>query len=232
MKVTVLAFATASDALGARRLEIDVAEGATLEVLATELSRRHPAIGEIWGRLALAVDGDLATADTALTEGCEVALLPPVSGGSPRVELVEEPIRVERLVEGMRDSGRGATVVFTGSVRDHRGERRVTHLTYEGYAPMAQRALERICAELESAAPGVAMAITHRLGEVQVAEASIAIIAAAPHRAAAFDACREALERVKREVPIWKREHYADGTAEWREEERLESIPRITATPW
>ncbi len=97
----------------------------------------------------------------------------------------------------------------------------MTHLTYEGYPPMAERALERICRELETATPGLGLAITHRLGEVQVGESSIAIVATAPHRAAAFDACREALERLKREVPIWKREHYADGSAEWREEERL-----------
>lgn len=230
MKVTVLAFATASDALGSRKLEVELPDGSVLADLARELERSHPALGEIWERLALAVDGELAAADTALTEGCEVALLPPVSGGGgPRVELVRGPIQLAELVERARHPGRGATVVFTGSVRDRRGDREVTRLTYEGYPPMAERVLERICDELERSTPELELAITHRLGEVAVAETSIAIVATAPHRAAAFDACREALERIKREVPIWKREHYADGSAEWREEERLSSAPELAA---
>lgn len=189
--------------------------------LRRELERRGPALAEVWERLALAVDGELAPTTAALTDGCEVALLPPVSGGAgPRVRLVEGPIAVDDLIRESRDAERGATVVFTGSVRDRRGERGVTHLTYEGYPSMAEPALERIRHEIE-AASDVTLAVTHRLGEVAVGETSIAIVAAAPHRGAAFEACREAIERIKREVPIWKREHYTDGTAEWREEERL-----------
>ena len=222
MKITVLAFATAGDALGARSLEIELEDGATVADLRRELEGRSPALTAIWDRLALAVDGELAAPDAPLTDGCEVALLPPVSGGSgPRVDLVEGPISIDRLIASSRDAGRGATVVFTGSVRDRRGDRGVTHLTYEGYAPMARPALERICSELERENDGLWLAVTHRLGEVPVGQTSVAILAGAPHRAAAFEACRAVLERLKREVPIWKREHYADGTAEWREEERL-----------
>jgi molybdopterin synthase catalytic subunit len=89
---------------------------------------------------------------------------------------------------------------------------------------MAREALEQICSQLEATTPDLRIGITHRLGDVPVAEATVAIVATSPHRGAAFSASREALERLKREVPIWKREHYEDGSAAWREEEPLARV--------
>jgi molybdopterin synthase catalytic subunit len=97
----------------------------------------------------------------------------------------------------------------------------VARLTYAAYRPMAERTLGRIVADLEAAHEDLRAAIVHRLGEVAVGEASVVIAVASPHRDAAWAASRQALERLKREVPIWKREHYADGGAAWREEEPL-----------
>jgi len=108
-------------------------------------------------------------------------------------------------------------------VRDHHAGRPVAKLTYSAYRPMALAGLRRIVTDLEASGPGLRAAIVHRLGEVPVGEASVVIAISSPHRAAAYEASRTALERLKAEIPIWKREHYADGEAAWREEEPLAS---------
>ncbi len=225
MRIKVLAFATARDAIGGREIEVEVGDGATVADLRRLLEADYPALEPIWERLAVAVDGKLSAANSSLSDGAEVALLPPVSGGAgvpePPIALIHEAIDVERVVEQTAHPSCGACLVFEGRVRDSRNGRRVTGLFYDGYAPMAHSALERIRSELGDTHPGLRLAIVHRLGDVPVREASVAIVAAAPHRVAAFEACRETLERLKHEVPIWKREHYDDGSVEWREEEKL-----------
>lgn len=112
------------------------------------------------------------------------------------------------LVEG---SGAGALVSFLGLVRDHNHGRRVTHLVYEAYEPLAERALARIVDEVVEHWPSVALAIHHRIGHLQIGDASVAIAAASPHRADAFAACRYAIERIKQIVPIWKHEYFEGG---------------------
>lgn len=135
--------------------------------------------------------------------------------------LTESPIDSASLVTRVSSPRRGAVVLFLGTARDHHRGRAVTRLCYDAYRPMAEARLARIVTELTDAETEVAVEIVHRLGEVPAGEASVAIAAASPHRAAAYEASRLALERLKKEVPIWKREHYADGAAAWREEEPL-----------
>jgi molybdopterin synthase catalytic subunit len=118
-----------------------------------------------------------------------------------------------RVVEG---AGSGAVASFLGLVRDHNQGRRVTHLIYEAYEPLAVRALERIVGESRERWPGVSLAIHHRVGRLDIGEASVAIAAASPHRADAFAACRYAIERIKQIVPIWKHEYF-DGGDVWIE---------------
>jgi molybdopterin synthase catalytic subunit len=115
---------------------------------------------------------------------------------------------VVRLVER---PGTGALALFLGLVRDHNQGRRVTHLVYEAYEPLAERALARIVDEAVEHWPSVALAIHHRIGRLQIGDASVAIAAASPHRADAFAACRYAIERVKQIVPIWKHEYFEGG---------------------
>ncbi len=226
MRVRILAFATAATELGAAETTIELAEGATTETLRRELLARHPGLGELWPRLAIAVDGELAAAETALADGAEVALLPPVSGGErARAQLVDEPIDVEALRTATGHPGCGAVTLFVGSARDNHRGRAVAGLAYSAYRRMALTSLETIARELEAEAPGLRLGIVHRLGEVPVGEASVVIAAASPHREAAFSAARAALERLKRETPIWKRESYADGSSAWREEEPLTLAP-------
>ena len=219
MKVTVLAFATAAEAIGASRLELDLPDGSAVADLREQLQSSYPGLVPQWSRLAIAVDGELG-GDGTLREGAEVALLPPVSGGSS-AHLTETPLDPTALIAEISTAYRGAVLTFVGTVRDHHGGRHVSHLTYEAYRPMAEAVLSRIERDAERAAPG--LRLVHRLGEVPAGEASVVIAAASPHRDEAYAASRTALERLKREVPIWKREHYAGGEAEWREEEPLEA---------
>lgn len=223
MKIRLLAFATVKEALGQGELELEVPEGTTIADLASLLEAEYPDLKSLWPRLAVAVDGDLAQPQAQLQDGSEVALLPPVSGGAPqpRATLVDQVIEVTRLAATAGHSSCGAVVLFVGTVRDRNRQRPVEGITYDAYRPMAARKLEAIAAELESSLDDLRVRIAHRLGEIPVGEASVAIAVAAPHRAAAYEASRQALERLKKEVPIWKQEHYADGPAEWREEEPL-----------
>ena len=231
MKIRLLAFASAGDALGTTEMEIEMPEGSRVADLRARLDAEHPKMRALWPRLAVAVDGRVVAPDEALTPGAEVALLPPVSGGSGvregRADLVDGPIDTDAVVAGVSGPGCGAVLVFLGTVRDSHAGRRVEKLTYSAYRRMALDGLERIVTDLEAASPGLRAAIVHRLGEVPVGEASVVIAVASPHRAAAYEASRTALERLKAEVPIWKREHYAEGPAIWREEEPL--LPLATA---
>jgi len=233
MRIRLIAFASAADALGAGELDVELAAGATVEELRRWLEEHHPALRPHWPRLAVAVDGRLAGPGAELADGAEVALLPPVSGGGPGPEeaaaaaegaatrLVDGPLDVAAAVARVSAPSRGAVVTFLGTVRDHHRGRPVEKLLYDAYRPMAASALGRIAAELAAQGEDLAVAIFHRLGEVGAGEASVVIAVASPHRAAAYAASRTALERLKSEVPIWKREHYADGSAAWREEEPL-----------
>lgn len=224
MKIRLLAFASAGDALGAHEMEMEMPDGSRVADLRVRLDRDYPKLAPLWPRLALAVDGHIVSADAPLVDGAEVALLPPVSGGtdgSLRAELVDGPIDTGRVVASVSGPGRGAIVIFLGTVRDHHAGRPVEKLTYSAYRPMALEGLRKIVTDLEASSPDLRATIVHRLGEVPVGEASVAIAVASPHRAAAYEASRMALERLKAEIPIWKREHYADGEAAWREEEML-----------
>lgn len=223
MNIRLLAFATASDALGTEERDLELAEGSTVADLKALLGNRYPELAALWPRLAVAVDGKIAGNADPLSAGCEVALLPPVSGGSEglKAALVDQPIDVATVAERVSGPERGAVVLFLGTVRNHHQGREVARLSYTGYRPMALARLERIVEELEAVDPTLRLAITHRLGDLEPGEPSVVIAAASPHRAAAYTASRDALERLKAEVPIWKREHYADGDARWREEESL-----------
>jgi molybdopterin synthase catalytic subunit/molybdopterin converting factor small subunit len=224
MKIHLLAFASAGDALGTTETELEIPDGSRISDLRARLDRDHPGMIPLWPRLAIAMDGRIVSPDTYLEDGAEVALLPPVSGGrdEPLAELTDGPIDTGRAVAAVSGPGRGAVVVFLGTVRDHHAGRPVEKLTYSAYRPMALEGLRRIAADLEAGHENLRAAIVHRLGEVPVGEPSVVIAIGSPHRAAAYDASRTALERLKAEIPIWKREHYADGEAAWREEEPLD----------
>lgn len=244
MIVRVLSFATALDAVGSAETEHDLPEGSTVADLIERLTAAYPALEPLWPRLAVAVDGEVAGDRCApLHDGTEVALLPPVSGGSPgsfgssesagppgSCDAAAGRLRdgavdadtVSSVRAGVEDAGKGAVVVFVGNVRNSFGGRSVERITYSAYPAMAERRLERIVNELEAVESGTRVEIVHGLGTLEVGDASVVIATASAHRRQAYEVNRLALERLKAEVPIWKREHYADGKSAWREEEPLE----------
>jgi molybdopterin synthase catalytic subunit len=130
--------------------------------------------------------------------------------------ITTDPLDVAALLATVDPSGMGAVASFVGLVRDHNQGRRVLHLEYDAYEPLALRGLERILEEARERWPAVHMVIHHRIGRLNIGEASVAIAAASPHRAAAFSACRYAIERIKQIVPIWKHEYF-DGGDVWIE---------------
>jgi molybdopterin synthase catalytic subunit len=132
-------------------------------------------------------------------------------------DLTREPIDSERLTRDARRADCGAVVVFHGTTRDHHQGRRVTGLHYEAYEPMARAALESIERGALARHEVAWCRIVHRLGAVPISEASVVVVVAAAHRAPAFEACRWAMDELKRRVPIWKRESFADGSNEWVE---------------
>ena len=132
------------------------------------------------------------------------------------IRLQAEPIDTSALVADMRGDGDGAVSLFLGTVRNVNGGKRVLFLEYEAYAGMAEREIERIAAEATAKFGVTRVAAIHRVGRVEIGEASVAIAVSAPHRAAAMDACRFVIDTLKATVPIWKREHFEDG-AVWIE---------------
>ena len=125
--------------------------------------------------------------------------------------ITSEPLDIAALLPVVDAAGTGGVTIFLGLVRDHNQGRRVLHLVYEAYEPLAEKALQRIVAEVDEQWPSVALAVHHRTGTLTIGEASVAIAAGSPHRADAFAACRYAIERVKQIVPIWKHEYFEGG---------------------
>jgi molybdopterin synthase catalytic subunit len=137
-------------------------------------------------------------------------------------ELIRTPIDVAKLITEASRPDCGAISLFIGNSRDHSEGRRVTRLEYEAYEPMALAALETLERDARKQFKIVTCRIVHRLGEVPLAEASVAVVVAAAHRQPAFDACQWAMDELKRAAPIWKKEFFAEGGAEWVKGTRLE----------
>ncbi len=212
MPLRILYFAAARDAAGVAREEL-AEPPATVAALRAALAARHPGLARLLPRCRIAVDEAVADDQAALPDGAEVAVVPPVAGGAPLFAVVERPLVLDEVVAAVGGPDAGGLVTFTGTVRGETRGRRVVRLEYEAYRPMAERVLARIGDEV-GAAHGARLAVVHRVGVLEPGEAAVVIAAAAAHRAPAFRACQECLERLKHDVPIWKREVFADGS-EW-----------------
>lgn len=147
----------------------------------------------------------------------EVAFIPPLSGGrkgdaADFFRVTRDAIPTARLADDLKKPEDGGVVVFEGIVRNHLGGRRTLYLEYEAYESMAVRKMEEIGSEARAKFPVDRIGIIHRLGRIEIGETSVAIIVTAEHRGAAFDACRHLIDRLKRVVPIWKKEFFEDGS--------------------
>lgn len=214
--VTVKLFAAAADAVGARRLEGDWA-GQSASALVALLASQYPRLQPLVAVLAVAINREYAQGDQVIQAGDEVALIPPVSGGSgeaPLFEVTEAPLSADEIASRVTNPYSGATLVFVGTVREYTKGKQTIHLEYEAYPEMAVAQMQKIGDEISAQWPGARTAIVHRVGTLGIEEASVVIAVATPHRADAFAACRHAIERLKQIVPIWKKEIWADGE-EW-----------------
>lgn len=212
MRVTVLYFAAARERAGTSSEALDLPEGATAAQALAQACERHPALQPLASKLRLAVDQDFASPDRKLREGSEVALIPPVSGGAGPHRIGPARLSADAPLHAVEGADCGAVVSFTGVVRSHNRGKAVVRLEYEAYPEMALRVFERIAGEARERFQA-RIAIHHRVGALDPGELSVVIAAAAPHRADAFEACRHAIEALKADAPIWKREVYPDGSS-------------------
>lgn len=208
-------FGAAREAAGTKELDLRLPEGARVADARAILVERLPALVPLSRRLAVSVNRALSRDDAALADGDELALLPPVSGGSGasprRCTISDRPLDVGAVVARVAGPGMGGIVTFAGAVRDRARDRSIRELEYEAYAEMAEAEMERIAAEAGERWPGSLVAIDHRTGLLAIGELAVVVAAAAPHRAEAFAACRYAIDELKRRVPIWKKEIATDG---------------------
>src|SRR5918996_2154016 len=207
MRVRVRLFAGLRERAGADERELELSEGARVADVWAPL-----ALGDEPPGLLYAVNKAYADADRPLADGDEIALIPPVSGGSFR--LTGGQIDVDDVLAEVADERAGAVATFLGTTRIHSRGRTVLHLEYEAYEGMAEQVMEEIAAGLLERYDLCRVAMAHRVGRVGIGETSVAIAVSAPHRAHALAACTDAINTLKAEVPLWKKEVY-EGGEEW-----------------
>ena len=207
MKVAVRLFAALRERVGARETALELDEGASVDDVWPALG-----LGEEPAGLVYAVNRTYVERGTLLADGDEVALIPPVSGGA--FVLSDAPLSLERAAAEVASDGAGAIATFVGTTRARSRGRDVIRLEYEAYEGMAEAEMERIASVLRDRHDVIDVAIHHRVGPVEIGETSVVIAVSAAHRAAAFDACREAIDTLKQTVPLWKKELYVGGE-EW-----------------
>ena len=217
MNVKVVLFAKPRELVGKPDLQLALPDGATAADAWRTLSDQYN-LGPLPRAFRCAVNSEYARWEDRLSEGDELAVIPPVSGGAIEerkavVQLSEAPLDVEQIRGSVRTDADGAIVTFVGVVRESARGKQVRSLVYEAYGAMAQRQMESLVAQASRRFEVGEMAIVHRTGTLKVGEVSVVIAVAAPHRGAAFDACEWLIDELKRTVPIWKKEIYTEGEA-------------------
>ena len=207
MRITVKLFAGLRERAGASERDLELDVGARVADVWTPLG-----LGDEPEGLLYAVNKEYAAPDRRLSDGDEVALIPPVSGGDFR--LTADPIDVGAVIAEVADQQAGAVATFLGTTRARSRGRTVLHLEYEAYEGMAEKVMEEIADTLRERYELCRIAITHRVGRVGIGETSVAIAVSAPHREHALAACKEAIDTLKVDVPLWKKEIY-EGGEEW-----------------
>jgi MoaE-MoaD fusion protein len=218
--VRVLFFGAARDHAGSDEAEVSLRAPMNAAAAFEEVLSLYPSLRRFGRSLLFAVNQEYARPDTPVSAGDELAVFPPVSGGSEDeseapgadfFELTTGPIDVGRVARRVVRPECGATVTLDGYVREWTRGRRTLHLVYEAYAPMALRELRRLGREARERFEISHVGIVHRTGRLEIGETSVVVSVSAPHRRAAFEACEWAIRELKRRVPIWKKEFYEDG---------------------
>ena len=222
MEIRVRLFASLAEAVGRRELTLcGLAEPATAGAVGEALFERFPEAAGMRESVMYAVNAEYVQADFPVTSRDSVALIPPVSGGAEGVEgeqfrIVDEAISADALHALVLRPEAGAVAVFLGVVRDNSLGREVDYLEYDAYPEMAERVMGRIGAEIRERWDVAEVAMQHRVGRLEIGEASVGVAVSSAHRAEATDACRYGIDRLKAIVPIWKKEVWSDGE-EWIE---------------
>jgi MoaE-MoaD fusion protein len=226
MQVRVLFFGVLRDLTGQAADSLTLPEHAILADVLTHYEARIPRMRALSSSLAISINQEYAAPESTLHSGDEIALLPPVSGGSEDLaaegvnsaKMVCEPIDTAAFLAKIKCPADGAVVVFEGIVRDNSRGRRTLFLDYEAYEEMALKQMNGLIEQALSQFRIREVALVHRIGRLQIGETSVLIAVASGHRGAAFDACRWLIDTLKRTVPIWKKEHFEDG-AVWADGE-------------
>jgi molybdopterin synthase catalytic subunit len=231
MRVRVLFFGVLKDIAGKSSDSLELPDGAVARDVLSHYAAQVPQMRESMASFAVAVNQEYAGPETMLKSGDEVALLPPVSGGSekadvettgsypsPYVSIIHKPIDTRSVLDRIKQGEDGAAVVFEGVVRNQTRGRKTLYLDYEAYEGMALRQMETLAEQALKEFHVRDVALVHRLGRLEIGETSVLIVVASPHRAAAFEACRWLIDTLKRTVPIWKKEYFEDG-AVWADGE-------------
>jgi molybdopterin converting factor subunit 1 len=220
--VRVLFFGAARDAVGHKEVDLELSSASNAASALEQLLAAHPALRRFGKSLLLAVNQEYAQPNRQLLDGDELAVFPPVSGGSAGIlrastsgrdffELTTNTIDVGEVARRVVLPDCGATVTLDGYAREWTRDRRTLYLVYEAYAPMALRELQRLGQQAHEKFDIAHIGIVHRTGRLDIGETSVVIAVSAPHRRAAFEACEWAIRELKRTVPIWKKEVFADG---------------------
>ncbi|GGE23996.1 molybdenum cofactor biosynthesis protein D/E [Marinithermofilum abyssi] len=218
MSIRVLLFAGLADAIGQRTLVVDVEGEITVAKLQEHIEKQWAEAAPLIRQCVVSVNQEYASPEQIVRPQDEVAFIPPVSGGEETdgwCTITEEPLSADALIRRVSNPYAGAVVTFAGTVREFTQGKQTVHLKYEAYTPMAIRKMEEICTEVRQRWPEARIAMSHRIGTLDIEEISVIIAVATPHRPEAFEAGRYALERLKSIVPIWKKEVWQDGS-EWK----------------
>jgi molybdopterin converting factor subunit 1 len=222
VRVVVLFFGAARDAAGGRQLEVSLDHPATVHSAFQYLVSKYSQLSRFGRSLLFAVNQEYATPETPLHDNDELAVFPPVSGGASNdacdyrcpldfYELTTQPIDVGQVARRVVLPECGATVTLDGYAREWTAGRRTGYLVYEAYEPMAIAEMEKLGAAAHKQFEIAHVGIVHRTGRLEIGETSVVIAVSAPHRRAAFEACEWTIKELKRTVPIWKKEVFADG---------------------
>jgi molybdopterin synthase catalytic subunit len=213
--ITALLFGQAREAAGADQLELTLEEPATVESAFAALRLLYPKLAVLERSLMFAINEEYATRHQSVNAFDRLAILPPVSGGESTnqdiFEITREPIDITALRARLLEGDSGAAVIFDGVVRDNTRGRPTLYLEYEGYTEMALKTMAQIGGEVHERWAINRFGIIHRLGRIEITESSVVIIVTSAHRKIAFEACHYAIDRLKKIVPIWKKEFFEDG---------------------
>ena len=218
MKVTIKLFARLREIVGAGKLERELSDGATVGDVVNTLQAEFPGLANLPSRTIISVNQEFATLDHVLSDGDEVAVFPPVSGGSGFFRVTFAPITLDEVADGVVQPHAGAVATFAGVVRNVSGGKQVAYLEYEAYEEMAIAKMRQVADEARARwLEIVDIAIVQRIGHLEVGDKAVAIAVSSGHRdEGCFEACRYAIDRLKEIVPIWKKEVGPTGE-EWVE---------------